>query len=87
MGFCLFNNVAIAAAAALDSVDRVAIIDWDVHHGNGTQHSFYLNDRVLFCSVHQEYIFPFSGQNRRDRCGARDRVYDQRPFAGRFRYW
>jgi len=61
MGFCLLNNVAIAAARALDSVDRVAIVDWDVHHGNGTQHAFYGSDRVLYCSVHQEDFFPFSG--------------------------
>ncbi|MFA4876719.1 MAG: histone deacetylase [Methanoregula sp.] len=61
MGFCLFNNVAIAAAYALTHVPRVAIVDWDVHHGNGTQHSFYGTDRVLFCSVHQEHFFPYSG--------------------------
>lgn len=62
MGFCLFNNVAIAAHKALDSVDRVAIIDWDVHHGNGTQNSFYLSNRVLYCSVHQDPMFPFTGR-------------------------
>jgi acetoin utilization deacetylase AcuC-like enzyme len=61
MGFCLFNNVAIAAAHALMDVSRVAIVDWDVHHGNGTQHAFYGTDRVLFCSVHQEHFFPYSG--------------------------
>jgi len=61
MGFCLFNNVAIAAAKALDSIDRVAIVDWDVHHGNGTQAAFYESDRVLFCSVHEMGSFPGSG--------------------------
>jgi acetoin utilization deacetylase AcuC-like enzyme len=61
MGFCLLNNIAIAAEKALDSVDRVAIVDWDVHHGNGTQHAFYRSNRVLYCSVHQEYHFPYSG--------------------------
>jgi len=61
MGFCLLNNVAIAAEHALKSVDRVAVVDWDVHHGNGTQHAFYTTDRVLYCSVHQEYHFPYSG--------------------------
>lgn len=61
MGFCLLNNAAIAAAHALESVDRVAIVDWDVHHGNGTQNAFYNSDRVLCCSVHQEGIFPYSG--------------------------
>ena len=61
MGFCLINNTAIAAAKALTSVDRVAIVDWDVHHGNGTQEIFYGNDRVLYCSVHAEDFFPHSG--------------------------
>ncbi len=61
MGFCLFNNVAIAAAAALESVRRVAIVDWDVHHGNGTQAAFYGTDRVLYCSVHRRFHFPGSG--------------------------
>lgn len=61
MGFCLFNNAAIAAARALDTVDRVAIIDWDLHHGNGTQKIFYDSDRVLFCSIHQSNLFPRSG--------------------------
>jgi len=68
MGFCFFNNAAIAAAHALDSVDRVAIVDWDVHHGNGTEHAFYGTDKVLYCSVHQEHIFPYSG--RIDETGA-----------------
>jgi acetoin utilization deacetylase AcuC-like enzyme len=61
MGFCLLNNAAVAAAAALKSVDRVAIIDWDAHHGNGTQKIFYDTDRVLYCSVHQKDTFPHTG--------------------------
>ncbi len=61
MGFCLFNNVAVAAAKALLSVDRVAVVDWDLHHGNGTQAAFYTSDRVLYCSVHQAGIFPGTG--------------------------
>lgn len=61
-GFCLLNNAAIAAHHALGTVDRVAIIDWDVHHGNGTEHAFYGTDRVLYCSVHQEHWFPYSGR-------------------------
>ncbi len=61
MGFCLINNVAVAAKKALLQVDRIAIVDWDLHHGNGTQHSFYGTDRVLYCSVHQEHTFPYSG--------------------------
>ena len=61
MGFCLFNNVAVATARALREVDRVAIVDWDLHHGNGTQVAFYTSDRVLYCSVHQMGVFPGTG--------------------------
>ncbi|MCX6687378.1 MAG: histone deacetylase [Methanoregula sp.] len=61
MGYCLFNNAAIAASVALDRVDRVAIVDWDLHHGNGTQNIFYTSDRVLFCSIHQGNAFPRTG--------------------------
>ncbi len=61
MGFCLLNNAAVAAAGALTSVDRVAIIDWDTHHGNGTQSIFYNEDRVLYCSVHEKGAFPHTG--------------------------
>jgi acetoin utilization deacetylase AcuC-like enzyme len=61
MGFCLFNNAAVATARALREVDRVAIVDWDVHHGNGTEMAFYTSDRVLYCSVHQMGIFPGTG--------------------------
>jgi acetoin utilization deacetylase AcuC-like enzyme len=61
MGFCIFNNAAVAAAYALESVERVAIIDWDLHHGNGTQKIFYASDRVLFCSIHQVNLFPRTG--------------------------
>lgn len=54
MGFCMFNNVAVAARYALDvlGIERVAIVDFDVHHGNGTQDIFYDDNRVLFCSSH-----------------------------------
>jgi len=61
MGFCLFNNAAVATARALESVDRAAILDWDLHHGNGTQAAFYTSDRVLYCSVHQAGLFPGTG--------------------------
>jgi len=61
MGFCLFNNAAIATASALERVNRVAVIDWDVHHGNGTQKIFYGENRVLYCSIHQRDIFPHTG--------------------------
>lgn len=68
MGFCLLNNVAIAAAHALaQGVARVMIVDWDVHHGNGTQDAFYEDDRVLFTSIHQWPLYPMTG--RRDERG------------------
>lgn len=61
MGFCIINNAAVAAAAVLNRAGRVAIVDWDVHHGNGTQEIFYSSDRVLYCSVHQFPWYPGSG--------------------------
>ncbi len=64
MGFCLVNNVAVAAAAALESgLSRVAIIDWDVHHGNGTQAIFEADPRVLMVSLHQWPLYPGSGRS------------------------
>jgi acetoin utilization deacetylase AcuC-like enzyme len=62
MGFCLLNNVATAAHAALArGLQRVAIVDWDVHHGNGTQDVFYREPRVLFASLHQWPMYPGTG--------------------------
>lgn len=63
MGFCLFNNVAVAAADATRraGLARVCILDWDVHHGNGTQDVFYRDGRVLFISLHQENWYPGTG--------------------------
>ncbi len=65
MGFCLLNNAAIAAEHALSQgAGRVAILDWDVHHGNGTQDIFYANNEVLYLSVHQSPFYPGTGAAR-----------------------
>ncbi|SEH13270.1 Acetoin utilization deacetylase AcuC [Natronorubrum sediminis] len=65
MGFCFVNNVAVAAQHALDSdeydVERVAIVDWDVHHGNGTQDIFYDREDVFFVSIHEQGLYPGTG--------------------------
>ena len=63
MGFCLFNNVAIAARYAINKhkLNRVCIFDWDVHHGNGTQHSFYSDPSVFYSSIHQYPFYPGTG--------------------------
>jgi len=63
MGFCLYNNVAVAARAvqAAGSCERVLIVDWDVHHGNGTQHSFWDDPSVLYFSTHQFPFYPGTG--------------------------
>ena len=63
MGFCLFNNIAIAAGYARRKYDleRILIVDWDLHHGNGTQNAFYQDPQVLFFSTHQYPYYPGSG--------------------------
>jgi acetoin utilization deacetylase AcuC-like enzyme len=73
MGFCLFNNVAVAAASLVARGERVAIVDWDVHHGNGTQDIFYDEPDVLYVSTHESPLYP--GTGRADETGG-----EQAPF-------
>ena len=61
MGFCLLNNIAVSAAALVAQGERVVIVDWDVHHGNGTQQIFWDEPNVLYISLHQWPLFPGSG--------------------------
>ena len=70
MGFCFFNNAAIAArhAQKAHGAERIAIVDWDVHHGNGTQDIFFNDPSVLFCSTHQMPLYP--GTGAKDETGA-----------------
>ncbi len=62
MGFCLLNNVAVAAAALADRGERVVIVDFDAHHGNGTQELFYADSRILYISLHQSNWYPGTGR-------------------------
>lgn len=83
MGFCLFNNAAVAARTAVDElgVSRVLIVDWDVHHGNGTQATFWEDPRVGFFSAHRYPFYPGTGDE--DEIGAGDGLGTTRnlPFA------
>jgi acetoin utilization deacetylase AcuC-like enzyme len=71
MGFCLFNNVALAALHALErGLERVLILDWDVHHGNGTNDIFRESAEVLYASIHQSPLYPGTGPASDRGCGA-----------------
>ena len=72
MGFCLFNNVAIGIAHALEEhgIERAMVVDWDVHHGNGTQEVFYGSPQVLFASIHQSPLYPGTGSAAERGSGA-----------------
>lgn len=72
MGFCIYNNAAIAARAAQKTmgIKRVLIFDWDVHHGNGTQDAFYEDNTVLYMSTHQSPLYPGSGRVRERGAGS-----------------
>ena len=63
MGFCLFNNIAVGARLAIDhlGLNRVLVIDWDVHHGNGTQASFWTDPQIAFFSIHRFPFYPGTG--------------------------
>jgi acetoin utilization deacetylase AcuC-like enzyme len=82
MGFCFFNNAAIAArhAQAAHGAERVAILDFDVHHGNGTQEIFWSDRSVLYASTHQMPLFP--GTGGRDECGEHDNIVNAPLAAG-----
>jgi len=71
MGFCLLNNIAIAAQYLIDNhgLSRVLILDWDVHHGNGTQHTFESDPRVLFVSLHGHPALVYPGTGHAHECG------------------
>lgn len=81
-GFCLFNSAAIAArhARAAHGAERIAIVDWDVHHGDGTQAIFWDDPHTLFASIHEAPLYPFSG--RADETGAANNVVNAPLSAG-----
>ena len=82
MGFCFFNNAAVAArhAQAVHGVERVAIVDFDVHHGNGTQDIFWADKSVLYASTHQMPLYP--GTGARDERGEHDQIVNAPLSAG-----
>lgn len=83
MGFCFFNNAAVAAERVIDDgrADRVAILDWDVHHGNGTQDIFYDRGDVLYASIHEDGLYPATGELGETGDGAGDGTTVNLPLA------
>ncbi|MFB6159577.1 MAG: histone deacetylase family protein [Haloferacaceae archaeon] len=82
MGFCFFNNVGVAAESVLaDGADRVAVFDWDVHHGNGTQDIFYDRDDVFYASIHETGLYPGTGALEERGAGAGDGTTCNVPFS------
>ena len=84
MGFCLYNNVAVAARAAqaTGSARRILLVDWDLHHGNGTQHAFWEDPTVLYFSTHQHPFYPGTGSIGEIGRRSRPRLHVERPLAG-----
>ena len=82
MGFCIFNNIAIAAryAQKRHNIERVLIVDWDVHHGNGTQNIFYNDNTVFFMSTHQSPWYPGTGKREETGEGDGNGFTMNRPF-------
>ncbi len=80
MGFCIFNNAAVGAARIAAGGERVAIVDWDVHHGNGTQDMFYDDPRVLYVSTHQSPLYPGTGLLRETGAGEGEGTNLNLPF-------
>jgi acetoin utilization deacetylase AcuC-like enzyme len=80
MGFCLINNVAVAASALAARGERVLIVDWDAHHGNGTQAIFYDDPRVLYLSMHQFPFYPGTGRMEETGTGEGDGYTINLPF-------